>query len=94
MLGKTDARLRSKSRHAFEKAALNLVPQRTYTRKLVEELMERARWASEDIFMMAAGGSCQHSGGPLSQQTITVVLCENKQLHWSSVTTNNYSGPL
>ena len=74
MLGKIEARLRSKSRLAFEKAALNLVPQRTYTRKLVEELMERARWASEDILMMTAGGSCQHSGGPLSQQIITVVL--------------------
>ena len=47
------------------KAFLNLVPQRTYTRKLVEELMLRARWAMKEVFKMIAGGSSQHPGGPL-----------------------------
>ena len=66
----SDWRLLSKSLIALQSAILKFVPQKTYTKKFIEELTERARWASQDILNIIRGGSCQHSGGPLDKCSV------------------------
>ena len=83
MLGNTDVSCWRNSLFALQNAFLNLVPQKTYTKKLVEELMERARWASQDIFRMRAGVSCQQTGGPLRRQLRLRLSCW--MLLWVSI---------
>ena len=50
---------------ALRNAFLNLVPQATYTKKLAEELIARARWDTILSLLIRVGGFSQQEGGPL-----------------------------